>query len=144
MSRIGTLMSSLSNHLRLDSWFNLSTLLATNPPAQWNFMWAYLVFLGICFLGTILCLVIRFYLPLRTRLTNLFLTNVVLGAILFFFRYQQVPLLGMDILRTLQEIGFVIWLIIIVSHIRVAKPKEALAALVEERRTKYLPKPKKK
>jgi hypothetical protein len=69
-------------------------------------------------------------------------TNLILGATLAFFRYQRVPLLGMDALRSLHLLSMIIWLPFILKFRLFKVKKINLEEKVRERKNKYLPKPK--
>ena len=127
----------------IQSWFNFDTLLSATPPQEWPYKNVYIGFIAFCLLGAIVVLIWRSLYPvLRERLGLLFWTNVILGPILYFFRFQQIPVLGMDFIRTIQEIAFAIWLIVIILRTYKEYPKEKFEEKLTERRNKYLPKPK--
>jgi len=79
---------------------------------------------------------------LRRRFNALCWNNLVIGLILFFFRYQRIPLLGMDIWRFVQEIVLIVWLVIIFRYWRRQLPKERFSEQVIAHKQKYLPKKK--
>ena len=127
----------------LGKWWSPSDLIATIPPEHWKYEIGYLVMLGV-FLALAIALIFmkKVRTSLKDRLYSFLWTNIILGLILFFFRVQQIPLLGMDIWRFIQEIAIVIWIALIVRFYRKVYRKEALIQKVEERKTKYLPKAK--
>ena len=127
---------------RFHTWVATSTLFYGTPPAIWPGQYAYAAFLAVCGVAAIVLLLVRFYPPVQERLSTLLWTNLFLGLLLYFLRVQQIPALGMDFWRYIQEISFVIWLGVILNFARIQYPIDQLAARVTERKTKYLPKPK--
>lgn len=125
------------------AYWNPQQLFVSPPPVEWRWIWAYAA-LGIAslILGIALIFTKKLHPGLRERLSTLAWTEVILSAILFFCRYQRIPYFGIDGLRTLQEIGLVIWVIITARYARVQLPADRLAAAIEEKRQKYLPKAK--
>src|SRR5579871_4051338 len=96
-------------------WYQISS---STPIGSWKFLRFYLGLLGI-----FLVIVISTpFLPIRTegksKLLQLGWSNLVIGAILSFLRYQQIPILGMDIWRTIQEIGIIIWITYLLIYFR--------------------------
>jgi len=119
-------------------------LFSMTPPAVWTFQWVYVGIIGACVVGGIAMLFAKKLRPgLRERISSFCWNNVVIGVILFFFRYQQIPLLGMDLWRFIQEIGMVVWLFFIYQYWTLAIPQETLAEQIVAHKNKYLPKPKK-
>lgn len=123
-------------------YWSFTQLFSSTPPYKWPWMYIYLGLLIFFFLAIILIA----FLPLREGLKKRFypylITNLVLGLVIFFFREQRVPILGMDIWRFLQELEMIIWLPFILGYIIKGRPKEILSEKVEQRRQKYLPKKK--
>jgi hypothetical protein len=118
-------------------------LVNMTPPAVWVFQWAYLGLIITCLVAAVAMLFAKRLRPgLRERISSFGWYNAVIGTILFFFRYQRIPLLGMDGWRFLQEIGMIVWLILIIRYARVAIPQQSLAEQVVAHKAKYLPKPK--
>lgn len=113
------------------------------PPDLWRFRDLYLFFIAFCLIAALALSFLRIPRSLKEKLSPFFWTNTILGFILFFFRYAQVPLFGMDIWRFLQELGIVTWLVMIVRFSRKHLGEESLAEKVEDYRNKYLPKAKK-
>jgi hypothetical protein len=137
--------STVTTHI--DSWkvweyWQPTNLLATAPNPSWPWMWWFVGLIGLCLAAGLASLFIRFHDRLRHRLSTLFLNNVWIGAILFFLRYERLPILGMDLWRLIQEITLFVWLALITRDFRRDYPKERLAARIVEYRAKYLPKPK--
>ena len=105
-------------------------------------MKAYEVLLIIFFLGGIITLFRPKYEPVRERFSVFFWTNAILGLILFFFRYQDIPLLGMDFFRFTLEVTAAIWLFFITRFSLQVYPQKKLEDQIAERKNKYLPKAK--
>lgn len=106
-------------------------------------MWIYTGLILFCLIGGISLFFWRLRPGLRGRLSSLFWTNAIIGLILFFFRFERIPLLGMDLWRFLQEFAIVIWSFFILRYWRRSIPKEMLAEKVQAYRDRFLPKPKK-
>jgi glucan phosphoethanolaminetransferase (alkaline phosphatase superfamily) len=126
--------------LHLDKWLSFSTLFDMTPPAHWPLQWAYLTFIILSIVIGVILILLPIHTGTKQRLSNVLLSNGMIGFILFFFRFQQIPLLGMNIFRLIQEIVFVVWLLVIFRYARTHIPKERLAEKIAERRNKYLPK----
>ena len=106
-------------------------------------MWAYLTFLGIFLLaGLVLLFLRKIDADVRRSLLGLSWTITTTGALLFFFRYQQIPYLGMDVFRTLLEALAIVWLGLIIRSARKTIPQKKLDEAVRARKEKYLPKAK--
>lgn len=103
-------------------------------------MWFYLGFTSLCLLMVIGLPFVKMLHPeLRSRLIKFAWTNLIIGLILFVCRYYQLPYLSMNLLRTLQELIAIIWLIYLAFFYFKKLPKLILASKVAERRNKYLP-----
>jgi hypothetical protein len=135
-------LNAFFQSLHVNEWLSLSGLFALTPPAYWYGEFSYEVFVIGSGVVAIVLLFVRAHRAILDRLSPLLWTNFILGLFLLFFRLQLVPLLGMDLFRTLQEIGFAIWLAVIVRHALVEYPKVLFAKKVAERKTKYHPKQK--
>jgi len=126
----------------LHTWF--SGLFAINPPVAWPYQWVYLALVIACFIGGIILAFWKTNYSFKQPLSSLLWTNFWIGIFLFFFRYQAIQILGMDIWRFIQEVAIVIWLFSIIRTYRRRAPQDALAAKVTAYRDRFLPKPKKK
>ena len=116
-------------------------LLLVQPPILWPLMWAYIAFIALSLIGIIATVVFRkrIHPTLSNRIYSITTTQIVLGALLFFFRFYQIPYLGMDIWRTIQEVTALIWLGFIIVYAQRVLPKQLLKEQAELRRNKYLP-----
>lgn len=135
-------MSSFTQALHVNEWLSPAGLVSLIPSAHWYGESLYVGFVALCAILAIALLFVRAHRPVVERLSTLLWSNLIVGLFLIFFRLQLVPLLGMDLWRTVQEIGFLIWLAVIVRYWKVDYSKGLLAQKVEERRTKYHPKKK--
>jgi len=142
MSKLWNNFTTWLTHTKLWIWWNPQNLTQTTPSFYWDYMKVYAVIVCIFFVGAIVSIFWPKFKPVRDRLALYFWTNAVLSLILFFFRYQDIPVLGMDIFRLIQEITAVIWLFLIIRFAIKAYPAHQLSLKVEERRNKYLPKAK--
>lgn len=102
-------------------------------------MWVYVAFVLVCLVGGIASLILPMHKEIRDRVANMLWTNVLIGAALFFFRYQQVPVFGTDVWRTIQLITFVIWVITIIRFVRSDYRDNRKVEKVAEYKNKYLP-----
>jgi len=128
--------------LPLKEWFEMRNLFSFLPPVDWHFKWVYAGLIYACFAGAIIINFFRIHPFIKERLAKFLWTNALIGGLLFFFRYQRIPFLGMDIWRTIQEISIVIWIYSIVHYRKNKLSKEILEQRVHEYRNKYLPKAK--
>jgi hypothetical protein len=126
----------------LDKWLSFTTLLDVTPPVLWPLQRAYLAFVTLSIIVALVLLFLPVHTASKQRLGTLLWTNGAIGIVLFFFRYQQIPLLGMNLWRLIQEIVFVAWLLFILRFMRKQIPADRFTEKVIERRNKYLPKPK--
>jgi len=124
----------------LNVW-NPAGLVNIQPQLVWNDMAYYLVYSGIFLVGLIILVLLRKRIQpnLRDQLGSVCWTNLGLSLVLFFFREQSIPLLGMDLWRFLQECATVIWIFFIVRFYLKTYRQEAVSELVKARREKYLP-----
>jgi hypothetical protein len=128
----------------INPYWSPANLFAFTPPEAWYFERVYVVLTGLCLIAGITLLFIRTIRPgLRERFLSFSWTNFTLGLILFFFRYERIPLLGMDVWRFVQEVAMIIWIVLIYRYWQVKIPAERLAERVIAHKEKYLPKPKK-
>lgn len=129
--------------LQFTDVFNWKTAIQLMPPKEWKFMWVYVGFTGLNLLGGIfLSLYRKMDEEIRGKLLGFCWTNAIFSAIFFFLRYQRIPLLGTDLVRTIQLIIVLIWAIFIAKYIMFDYPKLKMQQVVEERKSKYLPKAK--
>lgn len=106
-------------------------------------MWPFAGFLILSLVVAIALLFIKkMDANLHEGLSNLCWTFALVGGLLFFCRYTQIPYLGNDLIRLILELACVAWLVVIIIAARKALPAAKLQTKIEDRRTKYLPKPK--
>ncbi len=121
------------------------TLFLIKPPLEWSLQWWYVAFIALNLIVALASLI--FKKRLRPQVYNAASTfgwsNLIIMGILYFFRVQRIPYLGMDFLRTIQEIAMLIWAVYLVRGLRTQVSTLKTQELIEARRTKYLPKPKK-
>jgi hypothetical protein len=139
-----TALTNWFSGLSVEEIFSFKNLTSMTPPFEWKFMWIYVGILIFFWIGSIVSAFIKVHPSLKSRLSAFFWTYALLGSLLFVFRYFGIPLLGMDVWRTILEISAVVWAVSIVRYALRGLRQEKLAEKIEERRTKYLPKPKKK
>lgn len=120
----------------------ISGLVQLTPSSPWTFEKEYIGLIGVL---TLAAIVLSFWkLPERLRgpLLQLSWGNAVTGLILLFCRTQEIPFLGMDLWRFIQEVAIVIWLLVIgISYLRHRK-QERLDQKVAAYKNKFLPKKK--
>ncbi len=121
-----------------NNFFNWSRIVDPAPTGDWKFMWWVV---GICAAAIILGIV-RVFLPgdlfLKRRIEGWLWTFGVLGLMLTFFRWQQIPYFSARLLWLALLIWLFIWAILICYYRLVKLPKKILAKKVEERKKKYL------
>ena len=136
-------IQSINHHfiIWVSTW--LQQLVAMNPSPVWKYQWVYVGVLSILLvLGVGLLFIKKGRPALREQLANFAWVNLGFGIIIFFFRYQRIPLLGMDLWRLLQEGEMLVWLLLILRYRLVIYPKETLEEKIVSYRSKYLPRPK--
>lgn len=138
-------MQEFLQNNNLTALWQPAELLMVRPPKNWELMWGYITFIALFTITAIALLFLKKKVApvLYAQLSTLSWTVAILGGLLFFFRYVRIPYLGTDIVRTILEVSAVIWLIWISISYKKLVPVMKQAELIEERRTKYLPKPKK-
>jgi len=128
----------------LEDWWTYKTLFEVAPTADWKLAPAYAALTIICLVAAIVIAIAATPLHpnLKRRWRNLLWTNGLLGILFYFCRQQEIPALGMDGLRTIQEIILVIWANSIIWYTRTRYKQEKISAKAAERYYKYLPKAK--
>jgi hypothetical protein len=116
-------------------------LLMVQPPNSWELMWGYVAFLVLSLIVFILMLVpaLKLHETLKSRFKLWGITQVIIGALLFFFRFYQIPYLGMDLWRMILEVTALAWLISIAVYAYKKLPSQLIKEQAEARRNKYLP-----
>ena len=132
------------NSLELSTLFSPQELFKLVPPTEWKLMWIYVGFIGLSWIGALLIYFLPIHTSLKQRLAQLFWFNAILGIFLFFFRFESIPLLGMDAWRLVQEIATIVWLGSIVYFHQTSHKEELLAEQVAAYKKRYLPTSKKK
>lgn len=123
----------------LPSWWSPSGLIQVNPGPVWHFRWEYVGLIALCLVVALVSIFLKIRPSLKARIQAFAWTNVIIGVLLYFFRDQQIPYIGMDLLRFLQELGMVFWINGIVHFSRSKMKVEVVAEQVQARREKYLP-----
>lgn len=127
-------------HTTLPTWWSPAGLIEITPLHAWVFRWWYVGLIALCLIVAVASSFLRLRQSLRVRIQNLAWTNVFIGVVLYFSRDQQLPYLGMDILRLLQEVCLVVWINATIWFYRTSYQKELVHEKVSARREKYLPK----
>jgi hypothetical protein len=122
------------------AWWSPSGYFIATPAASWPFRWVYAGIVIALLVAGIVLLFLRIRPILKGKLLSFFWTNALIGLVLYFFRDQRIPFLGMDIWRLLHEIGMIVWINNIIWYSRTGLQKVKLHEKVAERREKYLPK----
>jgi hypothetical protein len=126
----------------LANWWSPKNLLLVTPSETWPLRWFYLGLLALLFIVGMVTLFLKIRPSVKGRIQNLIWVNFFLGMVLYFFRDQRIPFIGMDILRFIQELALIFWINGIVLFARTQVPKETIAEKVAARKSKYLPKSK--
>jgi len=119
-------------------------LFLVKPPADWPLEWWYIALIALNLVLALTSLIFgkRLHPRLREAMSVFGWSNLIVMGILYFFRVQRIPYLGMDLIRTIHELSILIWGIFLVRGMRSTITKQKTQELVEARRSKYLPKPK--
>jgi hypothetical protein len=129
----------------INHYWSFAGLFEYRPTLLWPLQWWYVGLMGLLLVVLVSSLLLRKQMipALRGLLISVSLTNLLWGAVLYFFRVQHIPLLGMDLWRFVQELGLVIYLSISIP--RIIKNHRLTQQVVahETAKSKYLPKPKK-
>jgi hypothetical protein len=134
-------MSSVSAAFdNLEKWWSPKGLLVTQPTGIWHFQYAYAALTLACFVIALVVVFLKINPKLKARINGLLITNGFIGLVLYFSRTQELPVLGMDGLRFLQEISIVFWANSIIFYSRTHLKKEVIAEKARQRFEKYLPK----
>ncbi len=123
----------------LPRWWSPTGLIQVNPSNAWAFRWVYVGLIAVLLLTGIATLFLKIRPSIKSRIQSLCWTNVFIGIVLYFFRDQRIPYLGMDLIRFIQEITLIFWINSIVLFSRTGLQKELVLEKVQERRNKYLP-----
>jgi len=121
---------------------HLQSLFYLQPVGVWTYQWWYFGFIVLSLIVAIAPLFFKKFIheTLRNRLINWGWTQVLIGLVLGFARYYFIPYLGMDALRTLQELSAYAWMIFILRYTFTKLPTQLVKEKAEVRRNKYLPK----
>jgi uncharacterized membrane protein len=131
-------------NLAIWQWWSPAGLFLGTPGETWKFQWSYVALVSACFIGGIILTFWKQGHPyLKSSLSRLLWSNFWLGLFLFFFRFQRIPILGMDIWRFIQEIAMIAWLVVMARTYSKQRPQEVLQEKVAAYKNRYLPKPKK-
>ena len=76
-----------------------------------------------------------------SRLGRLGVTMGILGLMLFFFSFEEIPLLGARFWYLIWALGVGVWVALIVRYVVKVIPAERAAILARQEKEKYLPKP---
>lgn len=106
-------------------------------------MYVYIGMTGAFALLGIILLFLKLHPALKSQISGFLWTQVATAIFLYFFRTQQIPYLGMDMLRVLQEFSIVAWIGYLVWYFFVPYKGELRADEAVIRKEKYLPKAKK-
>lgn len=124
------------------TWLSLKDAFSLTPPFVWAAQWYFVGFLGLCLLIGIAVYFLPIHPSLKGRVASVAWFNVVLGPFLFFFRYQRIPLLGMNIWIVLEIIATIAWIGLIIYYARTSLRKQLFSEQAEAYQKKYLPKVK--
>ncbi|MEI6477372.1 MAG: hypothetical protein WCO52_00025 [bacterium] len=143
MHALWTRFSTALTSSALAHWFKNSDILQITPRLPWKLMWGYVGFVAVCWVGGIAISFLKVHPQLKERIATFFWTNAILGVFLFFFRFQYLPILGMDAIRLIQEISAVVWIGFLIRYWRTDLTQVIKQEKVIEYKQKYLPKAKK-
>jgi len=122
----------------LNKLFNWSRLVDPLPDDGWKFLW-YAV--GIC-AGLIILAIIRAFIPgdktLKRKTESMLITVGLIGFLLIFFRYQEIPYFSARLLWLVLVGCALVWIILILYYRQVKLPKIILKQKVEERKKRYI------
>jgi hypothetical protein len=123
----------------LGDWWHAHTLFLYTPPADWPLMWAYVGFTAACWILGIALAFLKIHANLKTTLARFLWANALIGPLLWFFRYERLPLMGMDIWRLIQFICDVVWIVLIIRYIRTTHRKTKVKEQVTAYKNRFLP-----
>lgn len=127
-----------ANFFDLNKFFNWSRLVDPAPKGDWQFLW-WAVGFGA---GLIVLAIIRAFLAgdrsLKHKTEGMLWIIGLVGLVLTFFRWQQIPYFSARILWLALAIWFIAWIAIIIYYRLVKIPKKILLQKVKERKNKYL------
>ncbi|HSI20183.1 MAG TPA: hypothetical protein VLA04_00520 [Verrucomicrobiae bacterium] len=124
----------------LPKWWSPNGLIQVSPGRAWEFRWVYVALIALLFVAGIATLFLKIRPSVKSRIQSLCWTNVFIGIVLYFFRDQRIPYLGMDLIRFIHEICLIFWINSIVYFARTGLQQELVLEKIQERRNKYLPK----
>jgi hypothetical protein len=127
----------MSNLLTAQFWFNQfpSPLI----PSTAKFLLGIIIFF---LLVSIISLLLKnrkgFYRPLWGKVLNFFISNAIIGVLLYFFSQQMIPFLSARFWFALWAIGIIIWAVFIIIYTKKLFAKKKQFAQEKEFK-KYLP-----
>jgi len=134
-------MNNFLDQLEPDKLLNTFYLLDATPSADGLYIYLMVVF-GLLIVVAAILFFIKFekyYRKLQRKLIILFLTVGLVGFILIFLRYEQIPYLSSRLLILLLLLLFAVWLLLIIYYYFRILPVEIKEILKKENFEKYLP-----
>jgi hypothetical protein len=129
----------------MDQFF--ANLWAIRPSAEWATLPLFSSFVIVSLLVAIVCSLPIRSIPawLKMQLASWGWTSAVVGGILWFFRFGQVPYLGMEGWLYLWFLAAIIWLIVLAGFtVYHQRHQVQETAATEAYKAQFLPKPKQK
>lgn len=120
----------------------IKNLVDVVPPSDWHFRALYVGMLALFLVVGVIIAFLRIPGEYKGRWLNFLFGNLAIGLVIYFFRTQRIPYLGMDLIRFLSEVGMLVWLNNVIWYGRTMYRHQKLQQVVVDRRSKYLPKPK--
>ncbi len=126
--------------------FNLSYIFESTPASTGLYKYLTILF-GLMIIGAVVIFFFNRkdkdnYKKLKNNFFNLFLTTGIIGSVLIFLRFQEVPYLGSRLMLLILLVAFVIWSFFIGYYGFFILPEEIIKRKEKEHFEKYLPKSK--
>jgi len=130
--------------------FSLDYIFEKNPPAISNYLYLSFIFGFFIILGIFFWVwnareknQLFFWKKYKAKLFNLFIYTGLVGLILVFSRWQEIPYLGSRLFLIIDLLVFIVWGLIILYFRMLILPKEIINYRKIKDFEKYLPKNKK-
>ena len=142
-------MSNLK--LFFSNFFTKNYLFDSNPSYPFKLLLPLLIFYGLIFLlGLFIPIWINYkykkFLPYKNvsyKIQTVLLSFSIIGGILLFFRFEEIPYLSSRVLVYLLFLSFIIWLIFFIKYLKKQFKKDLYKFQSKVKQLKYLNLPKK-
>ncbi|OGD56464.1 hypothetical protein A2V71_03725 [Candidatus Berkelbacteria bacterium RBG_13_40_8] len=134
---------NIINQIDFKKLFNLGYIFESSPASIGLYKYLAILF-SLMIIGAVVIFFFNRkdkdnYKKLKNNFFNLFLTTGIIGVVLIFLRWQEVPYLGSRAMLLILLVAFIIWSFLIGYYGFFVLPKEIIKIKEKEHFEKYLP-----